>query len=859
MAEDRKPLADELGIPFYGQLMGMATGTEEDLYDAAYISRQYGLESEFKDEDRTSDSLRHILLGGLVYGDDSKESILGQAGRGIAGALADFREGDTPEDLIDLNNNEFGRKLREKYPDREEFIAKAKEIADSLYADGELPEIDGISPLKSYGLFETPERLAKFEEENKKQVMERGPDGNWQFTEQAKKEREAAGLNKGGLMSARDLLEQIDVNSIPLTIDTLFDGDRKKVIDNPIAEQMDADLETAFINFYGSLREASDPKKLREQYSKAVRSVRDRDPEIFDQYFLGPNTDEKIQALNFEAFSDKPLPSTKEESEAATMNFNIPFGSEGDLNLGGANVNQLLRGSYIPKGVYGATEIFVPGFGLDREQARSGVLRHEGRHSFFDQAKDPSRIGDEESVVRQLDVLDAVISQDKEKLEAIFDIEYGQKLRKNPDNAEVYKDMFDRDVKQRLVHAVQNLPFLYDQGVFDTDKANKELIQKFLQDYDTDNQGVISSLLGTEPEKQKEVRATFDVTNLDSEQLAKALSTAPFAEADSPVGMYSVPYDIDREAAGMNEGGLMGDPLMLSETAEEENTQAREQAAQDYMKGLADVVSDFIPGVSQAKALAETSEAYDAGDFLGASIAAIGVLPGGKAASYAAKLADDVVEASQKIAKLNNYLPKKTVTAYKLVKEKNGKFYPLFVGQGKEKSDFPIGEWLKAEAGELTPKGKVKSSIGELAYRPGFHAGDLPIATHIGGKSSKEAIKPDYRPDNQVWVEIEMADDVDWGSEALKRAEKTKDGRIKSVTAHITDMVPHGGHYRYKTNPNMTGEWLIGGEMKVKRVLSDDEVKKINDAAGVADLPRKSELQKDAGGLMKDEYNRFES
>ena len=62
MAEDRKPLADELGIPFYGQLMGMATGTEKDLYDAAYISRQYGLESEFKDEDRTSDSLRHILL-----------------------------------------------------------------------------------------------------------------------------------------------------------------------------------------------------------------------------------------------------------------------------------------------------------------------------------------------------------------------------------------------------------------------------------------------------------------------------------------------------------------------------------------------------------------------------------------------------------------------------------------------------------------------------------------------------------------------------------------------------------------------------------------------------------------------------
>jgi hypothetical protein len=58
------------------------------------------------------------------------------------------------------------------------------------------------------------------------------------------------------------------------------------------------------------------------------------------------------------------------------------------------------------------------------------------------------------------------------------------------------------------------------------------------------------------------------------------------------------------------------------------------------------------------------------------------------------------------------------------------------------------------------------------------------------------------------------------------------------VKAHITDQVPLGGFYRYKTNPNMTGNWLIGGNMKVNRVLPDEEVKAINDAAGTADLPR---------------------
>jgi hypothetical protein len=46
----------------------------------------------------------------------------------------------------------------------------------------------------------------------------------------------------------------------------------------------------------------------------------------------------------------------------------------------------------------------------------------------------------------------------------------------------------------------------------------------------------------------------------------------------------------------------------------------------------------------------------------------------------------------------------------------------------------------------------------------------------------------------------------------------------------------------------MTGEWLIGGNMKVNRVLTDDEVRAINEAAGVSDLPRREGFA-DGGGL----------
>ena len=184
--------------------------------------------------------------------------------------------------------------------------------------------------------------------------------------------------------------------------------------------------------------------------------------------------------------------------------------------------------------------------------------------------------------------------------------------------------------------------------------------------------------------------------------------------------------------------------------------------------------------------------------------------------------------------------PKSTVPAYKLFrvdKKQPGKLFPLFVD-----ANTPVekDKWVKAKAGEMAGE-KVKSKIGPLAYRPGWHAGDLPIATHIGEKSDPKLNKPDRRPNNQVWAEIDMPNDVDWQKKANERG-MNKKGKLIAKNAHITDQIPKGGHYRYKTNPNMSGSWLIGGEMKVKRVLPDEEVQKINKKAKVSDLPRSEPL-----------------
>jgi len=208
-----------------------------------------------------------------------------------------------------------------------------------------------------------------------------------------------------------------------------------------------------------------------------------------------------------------------------------------------------------------------------------------------------------------------------------------------------------------------------------------------------------------------------------------------------------------------------------------------------------------------------------------------------------------LAQRQQPKAKGGSVEPKKSVKAYKLFRvhpDHPGKLFPLFVDAN---TPVEMNKWVDAKEGEMA-NGKVKSKIGALAYRPGWHAGDLPIATHIGEKSDPKLTAPDRRPANHAWAEVEMPDDVDWQAEATKRGTNAE-GKVVPVKAHITDQIPKGGHYRYKTNPNMTGNWLIGGSMKVNKVLTDAEVARINKSAGMSDLPRAEPFKKKSFGFAQ--------
>ena len=96
---------------------------------------------------------------------------------------------------------------------------------------------------------------------------------------------------------------------------------------------------------------------------------------------------------------------------------------------------------------------------------------------------------------------------------------------------------------------------------------------------------------------------------------------------------------------------------------------------------------------------------------------------------------------------------------YKLFRVKRsapGQLFPLYVLADQS---VPLGVWLPAKEGPRKRNGKVKSRIGDLAFRPGWHLSEIPLAIHIGIKEDG-VIK--YMHVDEVWCECEYSDAIDY-------------------------------------------------------------------------------------------------
>ena len=198
------------------------------------------------------------------------------------------------------------------------------------------------------------------------------------------------------------------------------------------------------------------------------------------------------------------------------------------------------------------------------------------------------------------------------------------------------------------------------------------------------------------------------------------------------------------------------------------------------------------------------------------------------------------------------------------------------------------------KAAAAAPFGKVLAVKG----RPGWHASQKPVATHLGpedliidasekkqlldagipkeafkektfnylngklisaddvkklSKKEKQKVKTvkkfyvKRRAEDQVFAEVDMADDVDY--ESMLKSEGKKD---------INDRVPKGGSYRYQDGQADSDFWIVGGDMKVNRILTREETKAAQKELGVKDLPYRDEVESilgrkfNKGGLAGD-------
>ena len=188
----------------------------------------------------------------------------------------------------------------------------------------------------------------------------------------------------------------------------------------------------------------------------------------------------------------------------------------------------------------------------------------------------------------------------------------------------------------------------------------------------------------------------------------------------------------------------------------------------------------------------------------------------------------------------SNPAPKKTGIGYKVFYLKDGKLYPPMVAN-LGGVDTPVLIWLDADAAPIAGQSKTgrtqvkaggkgtQGGSGTLAYRPGWHLGEIPYALQFNRKD--ENGEKTLFPANFVWAEVEYADDVDYQEEAMSYG-MNANGKFQHSLAGLPK-VPTDGAYRYRTNPNPeTDPWIITGAMRVKRLLTPSEVDQMVIAAG---------------------------
>lgn len=128
------------------------------------------------------------------------------------------------------------------------------------------------------------------------------------------------------------------------------------------------------------------------------------------------------------------------------------------------------------------------------------------------------------------------------------------------------------------------------------------------------------------------------------------------------------------------------------------------------------------------------------------------------------------------------------------------------------------------------PEGSKAKTITALAYRPGWHAADLPYFPQ-GGKQEVDSNYGHVHRYNQVVFECDMIANINYTAEAQSQDKARKaDGTLNARNADLQYM-PKDGFYQYTTNQFLAdedkGHWYIGSAIRINRAMTQEECDKI--------------------------------
>jgi len=187
--------------------------------------------------------------------------------------------------------------------------------------------------------------------------------------------------------------------------------------------------------------------------------------------------------------------------------------------------------------------------------------------------------------------------------------EYSERMRTDKGRRQLLKNKLKEVVRQVSENAFDDLRRRVRDG--EETRFSEKLIDQY--EFET---------AGNRDQREEAVARFKDENNLPEDYVIKE---DDYRELYQYVKAISA---ITEDRPQFSEGGLVDDPLALSETAEEMDPETRRQAGEEYLKQMTELGLDLAPGTGEIRSAQGAVEDFEEGNYGMAALGALGAVPG---------------------------------------------------------------------------------------------------------------------------------------------------------------------------------------------------------------------------------------